>query len=111
MKKPPFELKVGMDFTLSAGSDCYTWRIIEVDKNGKGFTAAQYSPRNKATWPAQDWVFEDENGQPLLNSNIMHAKYGYGRWVMDKHSFYIGEVKERIYPGFGKRYYYQDPSF
>lgn len=111
MKKLPITLKVGMDFSLGCGSDCYAWRIIEVDENGKGFTAAQYRPVNKVTWPDQDWSFEDENGNPRLSSNIMHAKFSYGRWVMDQHSFYVGAVREKINPSFGVRHYYQDPSF
>lgn len=111
-KHPNFIIpKIGMDFSIGVGSDCYAWRIIEVDQNGKGFTAAQYRPVNKVTWPDQDWSFEDENGKPRLSNQTMHCKFSYGHWTMDQHSFYIGTVKQRIYPTFGCRRYYQDPSF
>ncbi len=113
MKKHPNFIvpQVGMDFSVGVGSDCYAWRITEVDQNGKGFTATKYSPKNTAVWPAQEWSFEDENGNPRLSNITMHCKFGYGHWTMDKHSVYIGTVKERIHPAFGTRHYYQDPSF
>lgn len=103
--------KVGMPFSVGVGSDCYAYLITEVDPNGKGFTAVNYSPKNMATWPDQDWSFEDEKGNPRLGNHTIHCKFGYGHWTKDGDSFYLGTVKERIYPAFGTRLYHQDPSF
>lgn len=103
--------QVGMDFSIGVGSDCYAWRITEVDPNCKGFTATAYMPKNMATWPDQDWSFEDEKGNPRLSNHTIHCKFGYNRWTKDQDSFYLGDVKEHIHPAFGTRHYYQDPSF
>lgn len=109
--RTPVTLQVGMDFTTYSGSDSYAWRITEVDPNGKGFTAVSYSPKNMAVWPDQKWSFEDENGKPRLSNQTIHCKFGYNHWTKDGDSRYLGTVKERIYPDFGIRSYYQDPSF
>jgi len=111
-KHPNFTVpQVGMDFTVSYGSDCYAWRIVKVDEDCKGFFAQAYRPINKAVWPVQDWQFEDENGNPRLCGEPIHCKYFYGHWIKDQDSRYFGEVRERINPHFGSRCYYQDPSF
>jgi len=98
------EPKVGMGVTECLWSDRHAWLIVEVDSDKKGFTMARMTPKIKGNYYEQNYIYEDENGNPLVNKNyICHVRYRYKAWRRDhggKLHLSIGHAEE-----------YEDPYF
>ena len=94
--------EIGMDVTQCHWTDRDAWRVVEVDKDGKGCTLQKYAAKLKGDYYGQNYVYEDENGNPLLCNQFMHVRYKYKGWRS-------GSSKVNL--RFGYRNQYEDPSF
>ena len=98
--------EVGMDVTEYVTechfNDRYAWRVVEVDSDGKGCTLQKYAAKLKDDYYSQDYIYEDENGNPLLCNLFMHVRYKYKAWR-------YGGSKVNL--RFNYRSQYEDPSF
>jgi hypothetical protein len=94
--------EVGMDVTECHWTDRDAWRVVEVDSDGKGCTLQKYAPKLKGDYYSQDYIYEDENGNPLLCNLFMHVRYKYKGWR-------YGGAKVNL--RFNYRSQYEDPSF
>ena len=96
--------KVGMDVTQLMWSDRAAWRVVEVDKDGKGATLQRYAAKAVGHWLDQNYEFENEQGEPRLRDDYtMHVRYRYKAWKEDNGS--------TVHLRFGHREEYRDPSF
>ena len=94
--------EVGMDVTEFFWSDRRAWRVVEVDEDGKGCKLQQYAAKLVGNYYEQNYIYEDENGNPLLSNNFMTIRYKYKSWR-------AGRSKVNL--RFGYRNEYEDPSF
>ena len=98
------EPKVGMDVTECHWTDRTAYRIIDVDKDLKGFTMQKYDPRNEGDVFNQKWVYDNEDGTPrLTKGHTVHIRFKYNKWKID--GIY------NINLAFNTRDEYYDPSF
>jgi hypothetical protein len=94
--------EVGMDVTECHWTDRSAWRVVEVDKDGKGCKLQRYAPKIVGSYYEQNYKYEDENGKPLLRNQFMHVRYKYNRWK---------DGSATVNLRFGYRSEYEDPSF
>jgi hypothetical protein len=94
--------EVGMDVTECHWTDRDAWRVVEVDTDGKGCTLQKYAAKIVGSYYEQNYIYEDENGNPLLANLFMHVRYKYKGWR-------YGGSKVNL--RFGCRSQYEDPSF
>ena len=94
--------EVGMDVTECHWTDRDAWRVVEVDKDGKGCKLQKYAPKIVGNYYEQNYIYEDENGNPLLSDHFMHVRYKYKGWRNRNY---------KVNLRFGYRSQYEDPSF
>ena len=94
--------EVGMDVTEFFWSDRRAWRVVEVDEDGKGCKLQQYAAKLVGNYYEQNYIYEDENGNPLLSNNFMTIRYKYKSWR-------AGRSKVNL--RFGYRFEYVDILF
>lgn len=94
---------VGEDVTECLWTDREAWRVIEVRDNGKTAVLAKYEPKPVGNYYEQNYQYEDENGNPLINMNrTMTVTYRYKAWR-------CGRTKVNL--AWNRRDQYEDPSF
>jgi hypothetical protein len=94
---------VGEDVTQCFWTDREAWRVIAVDPDGKGATLARYTPKAVGSYYAQEYIYDDENGNPMLNyKHTIHIRYKYKAWR-------CGGVK--VHLAWNTRREYEDPTF
>jgi hypothetical protein len=97
--------EVGMDVTECHWTDRSAWRVVAVDKDGKGCKLQRYAPKLIGDYYEQNYIYEDENGKPLLCNRFMSVRYKYKRWKCQ------AGKGETVKLSFGYRNEYEDPSF
>ena len=97
------EPKVGMDVTECHWTDRTAYRIVNVDKDLKGFTMQKYDVRNDGDVFDQTWNYDNEDGTPRLADMTMHIRFKYNKWRTEG-----GSV---MHLAFNTRDEYYDPSF
>ena len=85
-----------------SGRGCTDYSIYEVDEDGKGCKLQQYAAKLVGNYYEQNYIYEDENGKPLLSNHFMTIRYKYKSWR-------VGHSKVNL--RFGYRDEYEDPSF
>lgn len=96
------EVVPGMDVTICYWTDREAWRVVEVDRDGKGCKLQRYAPKLVGNFYEQNYNYEDENGNPMLTNQYMNIRYRYRKWRCG------GSV---VHLRFGWRNEYYDPSF
>ena len=105
MANPKYkEPKVGMGVTELLWTDRHAWMITEVDKDKKGFTMTRMAPKLVGNYYSQNYVYEDENGKPLMGTNSIHVRYRYKNW-------HYAPNGGTIHLSIGHAEEYEDPSF
>lgn len=100
------EITVGMPVTVSIGSDCYPYEVVEV--RGSRAVIRECEPVNCAPWTSG--CRTDEYRSMLNGSTMTLSSQGSHGWHV------LGESWRRPYGfvhrvSFGRAHYYQDPSF
>lgn len=76
--------EVGMDVTDRYYDEA--WRVVDVDRDGKGCTLQKYKKiltdkaLAKGDYYSNDYEYEDKNGKPNLSNLHWHIRYKNGTW-------------------------------